>query len=131
MNPVCLRCRKIEALRLDASYADYGNHHLVLPAHMQAPCLFMGQEHGILIPEPVFPANSGKSREREHQVEGFDLRVLARVDGSRDDSRGRLSPLFWAPGSGREKESEDPGRMRNVSGTNLSPAAAMTSRCQR
>ena len=51
---VGLRCRKIEPLRLDASYADYGNHHHVLPAHMQTPCLFMGQEQGILIPEPVF-----------------------------------------------------------------------------
>ncbi len=65
---------------------------------------------------------SGESRELEHQAEGFDLRVLAHVQWSRDDSRG---------GGGRERESKDPERMRNVSGTNLSPAAAMAPRCER
>ena len=38
---------------------------------------------------------SGERRELEHQAEGFDLRVLAHVERSRDDSRG---------GGGREEE---------------------------
>ena len=51
-----LQCRKVEPIRYDASYADYATNSLPLPAHMQSPCLFMGQEHGITHPEQVCSA---------------------------------------------------------------------------
>ena len=59
---------------------------------------------------------SGESRELEHQAEGFDLRVLANVQRSRDDSRGgggrEAERIKWltTPMSSVGKESEDPGR---------------------
>lgn len=69
--------------------------------------------------------SSGESRELEHQIEGFDLRVLAHVERSRDDSRGgggregERIKMLTTPMSSVEKESEDPGRMQTARGNRV------------